>query len=55
MYLNEFIRTDCAKCMVTCPVHAIYIERATKHVAIDQEPCVDCRRRWPRVKPARAG
>jgi ferredoxin len=46
MFISESICSNCAKCMVTCPVHAIYVERTTKHVAIDQELCVECGVCW---------
>lgn len=42
MYINEEACTNCAECIPTCPVRAIYVDRGRKHVTIDQELCVEC-------------
>ena len=42
MYIDLETCTNCAKCILTCPVNAIYVDRSVKHVAIDQELCVEC-------------
>ncbi|MFQ6014156.1 MAG: indolepyruvate ferredoxin oxidoreductase subunit alpha [Anaerolineae bacterium] len=42
MYIHEEVCTNCAKCIPTCPVRAIYVDRSRKHVTIDQELCVEC-------------
>lgn len=42
VYINEEICTNCAKCIPTCPMGAIYVDRNRKHVTIDQELCVEC-------------
>lgn len=46
MYIEQDLCTNCAKCIPTCPVDAIYVDRMTKHVAIDQELCVECGVCW---------
>lgn len=42
MYIKQEVCDRCAKCILTCPVDAIYVDKATKHVEIDQERCVEC-------------
>ncbi|HOQ99574.1 MAG TPA: ferredoxin family protein [Anaerolineae bacterium] len=42
MYIRTEICNNCASCIPTCPVGAIYVDRARKHVTIDQELCVEC-------------
>lgn len=42
MDINQGVCNQCAKCMPTCPLGAISVDRATKHVVIDQEKCVEC-------------
>ncbi len=42
MEINQEVCTQCVKCMPSCPVNAIYVDRTTKHVLIDQEKCVEC-------------
>jgi ferredoxin len=42
MNINKTVCTNCAKCMPTCPVGAIYIDKAKKQVAINQDLCVEC-------------
>jgi NAD-dependent dihydropyrimidine dehydrogenase PreA subunit len=42
MYIDDDACFNCTRCMLTCPVGAIYVDRSIKHVAIDQELCVDC-------------
>jgi ferredoxin len=42
MDIDKDVCTNCAKCMPTCPVDAIYIDKKKKQVAIDQDLCVEC-------------
>lgn len=42
MYIEEEICTNCAACIPTCPVRAIFVDRERKQVAIDLELCVEC-------------
>jgi ferredoxin len=42
MDISQEVCNQCAKCMPTCPVNAIYVDKTTKHVVIDQEKCVEC-------------
>jgi ferredoxin len=42
MEINQELCTQCAHCIPTCPVGAIHGERATGHIVIDQEQCVEC-------------
>lgn len=42
MYIDGKLCTNCAQCMYTCPVGAIYVDRARKRMTIDQELCVEC-------------
>ncbi len=42
MYIEEEICTNCAKCIPTCPVRAIFVDRERKQATIDQELCVEC-------------
>lgn len=42
MYIDQANCTKCAKCVPTCPVNAIYIDKQKKQVLIDQELCVEC-------------
>ncbi len=42
MYIDDEICTNCAKCIPVCPVDAIYVDRIRKHVALDQDLCVEC-------------
>jgi ferredoxin len=46
MYIDQTVCTTCAKCIPTCPVGAIFVNRATKHIKIDQELCVECGVCW---------
>lgn len=46
MYIDKTLCTNCAKCIPTCPVDAIYVDRDTKHVAIDYDLCVECGVCW---------
>ncbi len=46
MYIDDSVCTNCAKCIYTCPVSAIYVNRSIKRVAIDQELCVECGVCW---------
>lgn len=34
--------TNCALCILTCPVNAIFVDRSIKHVVIDEGLCVEC-------------
>jgi len=42
MFINEEVCTNCAKCIITCPVGAIVVDRSRKQVTIDQDACVEC-------------
>ena len=42
MEINQEVCTQCVKCMPTCPVGAIYVDKTMKNVVIDQEKCVEC-------------
>ncbi len=42
MYIDNEACSNCARCMLTCPVGAIQVDRSVKHVIIDQEMCVEC-------------
>lgn len=42
MYIDNEACSNCARCMLTCPVGAIQVDRSVKHVVIDQELCVEC-------------
>jgi len=42
MYIDNEACSNCARCMLACPVGAIYVDRSIKHVVIDQELCVEC-------------
>lgn len=42
MYINLETCTNCANCMLTCPVGAIQVDKSIKHTVIDQELCVEC-------------
>lgn len=42
MYIDVEVCSNCARCMITCPVGAIHVDKSIKHVVIDQELCVEC-------------
>jgi len=42
MFIDNDVCSNCARCMLTCPVGAIQVDRSIKHVVIDQELCVEC-------------
>jgi ferredoxin len=42
MNINKEVCTNCVKCLPTCPVDAIYIDKEKKQVSIDQDLCVEC-------------
>jgi NAD-dependent dihydropyrimidine dehydrogenase PreA subunit len=42
VYIDNEACSNCARCMLTCPVGAIYVDRSIKQVSIDQELCVEC-------------
>jgi len=42
MYINNQACSNCAQCIITCPVSAIHVDKSIKHVVIDQELCVEC-------------
>ncbi len=42
MQIDYEVCSNCARCIPTCPVGAIYVDRSRKRVSIDQELCVEC-------------
>ena len=42
MYIDYEACSNCARCILTCPVDAIHVDRSVKQVVIDQELCVEC-------------
>ena len=42
MYIDNETCSNCARCMLACPVGAIQVDRSIKHVVIDQDLCVEC-------------
>ncbi len=42
MEIDQDLCTQCAKCIPYCPVGAIHGDRATRHIVIDQDRCVEC-------------
>ena len=42
MIIDTSTCTNCTKCIPTCPVKAIYVNREIKRVEINQELCVEC-------------
>lgn len=42
MFIIQDLCENCAKCLPSCPVGAIYVDRKVKRIVIDQELCVEC-------------
>lgn len=42
MQIDQGVCANCAKCILTCPVGAISVDRGRKRVTIDQDLCVEC-------------
>lgn len=46
MYIDTELCTNCAKCIPTCPVDAIYVDKELKETVIEQDLCVECNVCW---------